>query len=64
METKNPKIEAALAKYPKAKRIAVENFTSFGAGKWDMAAAMNLEADRACYNWNAHTVAAIKMVMK
>ena len=60
----NEKIEKALAKYPKAKRIAVENFTSGGAGTWDMAAAMNLEADRACYNWNAQTVNAIKMVMQ
>ena len=60
----NQKIEAAMAKYPKAKRIAVENFTSFGTGKWDMAASMNLEADRVAYGWNSQTVAAIKMVMK
>jgi len=58
------KIEQALKKFPKAKRIAVENFTSMGAGRWDMAAAMNLEADRAAYGWNAHTVNAIKWVMK
>lgn len=60
----NAKIEAALKKYPKAKRIAVENFTSNGTAKMDMAASMNLEMDAALYKWNAHTVAAIRMVMK
>jgi len=58
------RIERALLKYPKAKRIAVENFTSGGYGKWDMAAAMNLEADRAAYNWNTQTVSAIRHVMQ
>ena len=58
------KIERAMAKYPKAKRIAVENFTSFGQGTWDMAAAMNLGEDTRAYGWNSQTVAAIKMVMQ
>ena len=52
-----------MAKYPKAKRIAVENFTSFGAATWDTAAQFNLYQDAHDYKWNHHTVAAIKMVM-
>jgi hypothetical protein len=56
-------INRAMAKYPKAKRIAVENFTSGGYGKWDMAASMNLAADATIYKWNGHTVAAIRFVM-
>jgi hypothetical protein len=58
------KIEQALAKFKKAKRIAVENFTSGGAGKWDMAAAMNLDMDARLYSWNADTIKAIKFVMQ
>lgn len=58
------RVESALAKYPKAKRIAVENFTSGGHGKWDMAASMNLAADAASYGWNMQTINAIKQVMK
>lgn len=58
----NEIIEKALAKYPKAKRIAVENATM---GQYDsMAFRMNLESDRQAYNWNAHTMAAINFVMK
>jgi len=52
-----------MAKYPKAKRIAVENFTSFGQGTWDIGAQFNLQMDAEMYNWNGQTVAAIKMVM-
>ena len=58
------KIEQAMAKYPKARRIAVENFTNGGTAKWDMAAAMNLGADTQAYGWKAPTVNAIKWVMK
>jgi hypothetical protein len=28
-----------------------------------MEASMNLSADTACYNWNAHTVSAIRWVL-
>jgi hypothetical protein len=55
-------IEAALLKYPKARRIAVENVT-MGAVP-GMAFSMNLEADRVAYNWNAHTMSAINYVMR
>ena len=55
-------LETALRKFPKAKRIAVENFT-FGTTKMDMATHMNLSADAASYKWNAHTVNAIKWVI-
>jgi hypothetical protein len=55
-------IETALRKFPKAKRIAVENFT-FSADKMDMATTMNLEMDAGLYKWNAHTVNAIRWVI-
>lgn len=55
-------INQALVKFPKAKRIAVENATM---GQTDgMAFRMNLEADRQAYSWNSHTMAAINFVMK
>lgn len=55
-------IDLAMKKYPKAKRIAVSNFTHTCDG-WDMAASMNLSADARAYGWNNHTVAAIKYVL-
>lgn len=55
-------IEKALTKFPKARRIAVENFTS-GYDSFDMAARINLEADTRCYKWNVHTVNAISYVL-
>lgn len=55
-------VETALTKFPKAKRIAVENVT-YGVTKMDMGFHINLEADTRAYNWNAHTVAAIKYVI-
>ena len=55
-------IEAAMVKFPKAKRIAVENATM--GQTLGMAFSMNLEADRAAYNWNAQTVGAINWVMR
>jgi len=60
--TRAEAIEAALEKYPKARRIAVENAT-FGQED-SMIFRMNLEQDRACYNWNAHTMLAIEYVMR
>jgi hypothetical protein len=59
---KTERIEAALKKFPKAKRIAVENFT-MTADTLDMATCMNLGEDTAAYKWNAHTVNAIKFVL-
>ena len=55
-------IETALRKFPKAKRIAVENFSST-ADKLDMATSMNLADDARSYKWNAHTVNAIRWVI-
>jgi hypothetical protein len=55
-------IDTAIKKFPKAKRIAVENFTS-GYDHLSMEAGMNLSADTACYKWNAHTVSAIRWVL-
>jgi hypothetical protein len=55
-------IETALTKYPKAKRVAVENFTS-GTDEMDMATRMNLDADTRAYSWNTHTVNAILWVI-
>ena len=55
-------IEAALGKYPKARRIAVENATM---GQEDtITFRMNLEMDCALYNWNPHTMLAIGYVMR
>jgi hypothetical protein len=56
-------VEKALVKWPKAKRIAVENAT-FGIKKMDMAVSMNLGADQAAYNWNTATMNAIHYVIK
>lgn len=58
----NELIEQALKKFPKAKRIAVENFT-MGCDKMDFATEFNLQADTQAYKWNAQTVAAIRWVI-
>ena len=58
----NHLIETALRKFPKAKRIAVENFT-MSADKMDMATSRNLVDDTRSYKWNAHTVNAIRWVI-
>jgi len=58
------KIETALQKYPKARRIAVENFTIGLEGKgMDFKTAMNLDADARAYGWKADTIKAIKFVL-
>jgi hypothetical protein len=61
----NPIIEAAMAKYPKARRIAVENAT-FGLhkGNFGIGERMNISADAASYKWNSATVNAIHYVIK
>jgi hypothetical protein len=53
----------AIKKFPKAKRIAVENFT-MGTDRLDMETSMNLSADTKCYKWNSDTVNAIRYVLK
>jgi hypothetical protein len=62
MMTREQAIEKALKDFPKARRIAVENAT-FGQED-TMAFRMNLEMDRALYNWNAQTMGAIHYVMR
>jgi len=58
------KIELALAKYPKARKIAVENFTYGMEGKgMDFSIAMNLDADARAYGWKPDTIKAIKFVL-
>lgn len=54
-------VENAMIKFPKAKRIAVANFTA--GNTWGQAAAMNLGMDAQLYKWNNDTVKAIKWVM-
>jgi hypothetical protein len=56
-------IDKALAKFPKAKKIAVENFT-MGYDTMSMEAYLNLEMDASMYKWNTHTVNAIIWVIK
>jgi len=56
-------IATALRKFPKAKKIAVENF-SMTADKMDMGTEMNLSADAASYKWNRDTVEAIRYVIR
>jgi hypothetical protein len=55
-------VKQALVKYPKARKIAVENVT-IGATD-SMQFRMNLEMDCRLYNWNADTMKAIRWVMK
>ena len=54
-------IDTALAKWPTARKIAVENATM---GVTDgMAFRMNLEQDRRAYGWKPETMKAINFVM-
>ena len=55
-------VKAALKKFPKAKKIAVENFT-MGYKYLSLEASMNLEMDAASYKWNEHTTNAIRYVL-
>ena len=55
-------VDQALVKFPKARRIAVSNFT-MGYDSLSMEASMNLEMDARSYGWNAHTINAIRWVL-
>ena len=58
------KIEQALAKFPKARRTAVENFAGGRENKgMSIADSMNLDMDARLYSWKPDTVKAIKFVM-
>lgn len=56
-------IEEALEKYPKAKRIAVENFV-MSAWNGPESNRYNLFGDTILYNWNNDTVRAIRYCLK
>jgi len=56
-------IENALKTFPKAKRMAVENFC-FSAPDDKRANEVNLKADAASYPWNSDTVNAIRVVLR
>lgn len=60
MKTQKEIIQAALIKYPKAKKIAVENVSYWYRGTWDDA--LNLRLDAISYKWNSDTIKAIKYV--
>lgn len=60
MKTRTEIIQAALIKYPKAKKIAVENVSTWYQGTWEDS--MNLQADADAYKWNNDTMKAIMFV--
>jgi hypothetical protein len=55
-------IQVAMKKFPKAKRIAVENFC-WSAPDDKFANRVNLGEDTRMYSWNSHTVSAIEYVL-
>lgn len=59
----NELIEEALKKFPKARKIAVENFC-LSACKDKTTNQWNLSEDTRMYSWNAHTTAAIRTVLQ
>jgi hypothetical protein len=58
----NDLIEKALVRFPKAKRIAVENFT-MGYESLSSEAQSNLELDARLYDWNKDTINAIISIL-
>ena len=57
-------VEKAMKKFPKARRIAVENFTFGKQGRgMSFGDSMNLDMDARSYGWKADTIKAIKMVI-
>jgi hypothetical protein len=55
-------IETAMERWPKAKKIAVENFC-FSAPADKLANRINLKVDEASYRWNRDTTKAITFVL-
>lgn len=53
----------SFAKFPKAKKLAVENFC-FSAPTDRFANSSNLSQDARAYKWNSDTVKAIRYVLK
>lgn len=62
MKTRTEIIQAALIKYPKARKIAVENVSGWYRGTWEDS--MNLQNDADAYSWNSDTMKAIMFVYK
>jgi hypothetical protein len=59
----NINIDNFSTKYPKAKKIAVENFC-MSYDKLDVVASINLQQDAKLYKWNNDTINAIKDILK
>jgi ABC-type lipoprotein release transport system permease subunit len=57
-------ISQALEKYPKAKRIAVENFLATSVNYDYTTQLMNLQLDAKLYKWNSDTIKAIRLGLK
>ena len=55
--------EEIYKKFPKAKKIAVENFT-MSYDKYDSEVENNLNYDSKVYKWNKDTVAAINYIFR
>jgi hypothetical protein len=62
--TTHEAIEESLTKFPKARRIAVENFVSSCPSENGMHNAMNLHSDARSYGWKPVTVDAIRHAMR
>ena len=54
--------EAAMAKYPLARKTPVDNVASWGHDKF--ANRINLDQDTRAYGWKGDTLKAIKYVLK
>jgi len=61
MNNKNETIQAALVKYPKARKITVENVFEWYRGTREDS--MNLLDDAQAYKWNKDTMKAILFVL-
>lgn len=62
MTTLDELVDKAMVKFPKARRIAVENFASYYRSL-SYEAMANLQLDTRLYQWQAATPAAIKFVI-
>ncbi len=62
MNTRNEIVQLALVKFPKARKVAVENVSLWFRNTLDDR--MNLHMDTQSYKWNADTIKAIHYVYK
>lgn len=56
-------IKAALVKFPKAKKLALENFVYSARGGLTHENACNLRMDATMYKWNSDTVRGIEFAL-